>query len=220
MLAQELSPESLLGAIHSESKLLSVTDRMMVLYDLAIAATAEDPAISGAWALEMYDLATKEMPRGQMNREAGRKNALTILCLTDAERAAEHYLELEPSVAHQPNEDPRIDLARHLFPRLWAKQGMRALPTIQRFAEFTSRTGQYPYVAMGHILPQIARVDRRAARSLFRAAVERLPNERSIWRTEDDYLSFLRESWPVASRQGSAACGGGGVVRGAALGGG
>jgi hypothetical protein len=52
MVAQELSAESLLRAVHSESKLLSVTDRMMVLYDLAIAATAEDPATSAAWALE------------------------------------------------------------------------------------------------------------------------------------------------------------------------
>jgi hypothetical protein len=105
-----------------------------------------DPALSAEWSLEMYDLATNashESPWQQMNQLPERKNALTVLSLTDQERAAQHFLELERDANPQPNEDPRIDCARHLFPLLWAKQGKQALPAILRMADFTSRTGQY-----------------------------------------------------------------------------
>ncbi|HEV3201298.1 MAG TPA: hypothetical protein VGZ73_25535 [Bryobacteraceae bacterium] len=200
--AQGISAEALLTNVHREAQEQSVHDRLMLLYDLAIAATGVDAALSARWSLEMYDLARDapyEQPWQQMNQAAYRKNALTILSLTDPERAAQHFQELEPSPGHQPNEDPRIDLARHLFPRLWAKEGEKSLPTILRFADFTSLTGQYPYVAVGHILPELARVDRPAAHSLCLAAVRRLGEERGIWRTPDDYMKFLRESWPVMS---------------------
>jgi hypothetical protein len=187
MRAQEITAETFIGNLHREAQEQPVHDRLILLYDLAIAATGVDSALSAEWSLEMYDLATKdaphEQPWQQMNQAAGRKNALTILSLTDPERAAQHFLELEPSPGHQPNEDPRIDLARHLFPRLWAKQGEKSLPTILRFADFTSLTGQYPYVAVGHILPGLAKVDRAAAHSLCLAAIHRFGEERGIWRT-------------------------------------
>jgi hypothetical protein len=174
----------------------------MLLWDLAIAATGFNQKLSAEWSIEMYHLASNVAPGDQpwqrMNGASSRKNALTVLSLTDPARAAEHYLELAPSAEHQPNEDPRIDLARHLFPRLWDVEGERALPLIERFAAFTSRTGQYPYIGIGHILPQLARVDRLAARRVFQAAVRRLAEEH-IWRALDDYLKFLREYWPVAS---------------------
>jgi hypothetical protein len=200
--SQEITAETLIGNLHREAQEQPVHDRLILLYDLAIAATGVDSALSAKWSLEMYDLARDaphEQSWQQMNQAAGRKNALTILSLTDPERAAQHFLELEPSPGHQPNEDPRIDLARHLFPRLWAKQDEQSLPTILRFADFTSRTGQYPYVAVGHILPRLAKVDQAAAHSLCLAAVHRLGEERGIWRTPDDYMKFLRESWPAMS---------------------
>jgi hypothetical protein len=200
--AQAISPETLLADLYSQALQQSPHDRLILLQDLAIAATGVDPATSTGWSLEMYELATNaphQQRWQQVNQAAGRKNALTILSLTDPERAALHFLELEPSAAHQPNEDPRIDLARNLFPRLWAKEGKQSLSTILRFADFTSRTGQYPYVAIGHILPRLAKIDRTEAHSLLLAAVHRLGEERGIWRTPDDYLQFLRESWPAIS---------------------
>jgi hypothetical protein len=199
--AQEPTAEARLGNLHREAQEQPVHDRLSLLYDLAIAATGVDPALSAEWSLEMYHLATKDTSHEQPWRDqlAMRKNALTVLSLTDPERAARHFMELEPSADHQPNEDPRIDLARHLFPRLWERQAKQALPAILRFADFTSRTGQYPYVAIGHILPGLANVDRAAAHALFVDAVHRLAGERGIWRTPDDYLQFLRESWLAAS---------------------
>jgi hypothetical protein len=200
--AQAIRPESLLADLHTQSREQPPHDRLMLLWELAIAATGVDAATSAAWAIEMYDVAAHAphyLRWQQMNQAAGRKNALTILSLTDPKRAAEHFLELEPSPAHQPSEDPRIDLARHLFPRLWTVEGRSSLPELLRFADFTSRTGQYPYVAMGHVLPKLAKVDPAAAHSVMLSAIDRLGKERGIRRTQDDYLKFLRESWPAVS---------------------
>jgi hypothetical protein len=200
--AQAVSPEALLQDLHTQSRELPAHDRLILLWDLALAATGVDSAASGAWALEMFDVAERaprEVPWQQMNRAAARKNALTILSLTDPKRAAAHFLELDPSPAHMPAEDPRIDLSRHLFPRLWDVEGRRSLPELQRFAGFTSRTGQYPYVAIGLVLPKLAKADPAAAHSIVLTAVERLGKETGIRRTQDDYLRFLRESWPALS---------------------
>ncbi len=202
--AQPIQPETLLRDLHREAQQQPAQDRLMLLWDLAIAATGVDHALSADWSMEMYDLATNaphDLPWQQMNQLSERKNALTVLSLTDPERAAQHFLELERGANPQPNEDPRIDCARNLFPRLWAKQGRQALPAILRIADFTSRTGQYPYIGIGHILPSLDKVDPTAAHSLFLAAVHRLAGERGIWRTPDDYLQFLRESWPAVSRK-------------------
>jgi hypothetical protein len=196
------APEQLLVAVHRESRELPAHERFTVLWDLAVAATGVDPAQSAAWSLEMYEL-TRIAPRDvrwqEMNSVAARKNALTILCLTDPKNAAAHFLELDRSSTHQPNEDPRIDLSRHLFPRLWAKEGKRSLPAILKMVDFTSRTGQYPYIGIGHILPSLAKIDPGAAHSMASAAIERLRVERGIWRTPDDYVKFLRESWSALS---------------------
>ncbi|HEY3742921.1 MAG TPA: hypothetical protein VGL53_23905 [Bryobacteraceae bacterium] len=200
--AGTISPESLLANLHRESQTQLPYNRVTLLYDLTIAETGIDPATSAAWSLEMYDLATHaphELHWQQMNQAAGRKNALTVLSLTYPELAARHFLELEPSIAHQPYEDPRIDLARHLFPRLWDSQGQRSLSTILQFADFTSRGGQYPYIAIGHILPRLAKIDPSSAHSVWLDVVHRLDGERGIWRTPDDYMEFLRECWPVMS---------------------
>jgi hypothetical protein len=157
-----------LAELHKQARSQPLADRIATLYDLAIAETAIDRQTSALWALEMYDLANT-MPRDgqlqQMLQAAQRKNALTVLSLADPLAAAQHFLDLEPSAAHLPNEDPRIDLARHLFPKLWAKQGTESLPGIRRMCDFTSERGQYPYVAMGHILPLIAKADPEAATS-------------------------------------------------------
>jgi hypothetical protein len=200
--AQTIKPELLIRDLHREAQQLPVRDRLGVLYDLAIAETGVDPARSAAWALEMFELAgntPQDVRWQQVNRAADRKNALTVLSLTDPVRAAEYFPELEPSTGHLPNEDPRIDLARNLFPRLWAKEGKASLPIILRLADLTSRSGQYPYIAIGHILPKLAEIDPAAAHSLLLAAVHRRGEERGIWRTPDDYLKFLREVWPAIS---------------------
>lgn len=200
--AGAISPGFMLDRLHRESQNQLPYDRLTLLYDLAIAATAVDSAKSAAWSQEMYELAShapNELRWQQMNQAAERKNALTVLSLTNPDLAARHFPELEPSNAHQPYEDPRIDLARYLFPRLWEAQGKRSLPTILQLAEFTSRGGQYPYIGIGHILPKLAKVDPAMARSIWLAAVHRLASERGIWRTPDDYLEFLREGWPIIS---------------------
>jgi hypothetical protein len=110
--AQPIRPETLLADLHREAQQQPAEDRLMLLWDLAIAATGMDPALSSDWSLEMYDLATNaphELPWQQMNQVPERKNALTVLSLTDRERAAQHFLELERRANPQPNEDPRID---------------------------------------------------------------------------------------------------------------
>ena len=202
--AETISPESLLVELHSEARQQAPHDRLISLNDLAIAATGVNSATSTKWALETFNLAgiaPHELRWQQINQVAARKNALTILSLTDPFSAAKNFIELEPSPAHQPNEDPRIDLSRNLFPRLWAKQGEKSLSKILTLADFTSRTGQYPYVAIGHILPKLAAVDPAAGHQLLLAAVHRLGEERGILRTPDDYLQFLRESWPAVSAE-------------------
>jgi hypothetical protein len=191
-----------LAELHTQARSQPIADRIETLYDLAVAASAVDRQTSASWALEMFDL-SNTLPRDsrfqQMLQAAQRKNALTVLSLTDPLAAAQHFFELEPSAAHLPNEDPRIDLARHLFPKLWAKQGAQSLPAIRRMCDFTSEQGQYPYVAMGHVLPLIAKADPEAAHILFNEALKRLDTEHGIVRTQTDYLKFLREIWPAIS---------------------
>jgi hypothetical protein len=202
--AQPIRSEALLRDLHGEAQQQLPQDRLILLWDLAIAATGVDPALSADWSMEMFDLAAnapRALPWQQLNQTSMRKNALTVLSLTDPERAAQHFMELDRGANPQPNEDPRIDCARQLFPRLWAKQGKQALPAILRMADFTSRTGQYPYIGIGHILPSLSKVDPIAAHSLFLAAVHRLAEERGIWRTPDDYLQFLRETWAAVSQK-------------------
>jgi hypothetical protein len=105
--AQSLpNPDALLHEIHAESQNLTPAERVEVLHQLSIAATAMDPKISAAWAIEMYDLATARLTGaqkwGQMNRAAQRKNALTVLSFSDTDAAAARFFELEPSPGHLP----------------------------------------------------------------------------------------------------------------------
>jgi hypothetical protein len=172
------------------------------LYELSVAATALNRQTSAAWAIEMYDCATgMHAPPEQMYRAAQRKNALTVLSFSDPEAAAARFLQLEPSPAHAPFEDPRVDLSRHLFPRLWNKNGMRSLQAIRNLAVFTARTGEYPYAAMALLLPKVAQADRRTARALFTASVRQMPSTHPLHRTHDVYIRLLRAGWPIASQQ-------------------
>jgi len=197
------SPEALLNAIHAQSQELGPSDRVDLLYELSIAATAVSRQTSADWAIEMYECATTSLPdpEEQMFRAAQRKNALTVLSLSDPEAAAERFPQLEPSPAHALSEDPRVDLSRHLFPRLWAKNGLRSLPVIRRLAAFTALTGEYPYAAMATLLPKVAQVDRRTAQALFTEAVHQMPSTHPLHRTQDVYIRFLRAAWPIATRQ-------------------
>jgi hypothetical protein len=199
------SPQSLLASLHAQAAMLAPSDRVDLLAELSIAATGANPKLSAEWSIEMYDCASSTMPNGQnweqMTRAAQRKNALTILSFSDPDAAAERFTQLEPSPAHRPLEDPRVDLSRHLFPRLWARDGLRSLPAIRRLASFTAESGEYPYAAMATLLPQIAPVDRSTARALFTEAVRRMPGKIRVHRTQDVYIRFLRAGWPIASRR-------------------
>ena len=198
-------PSALLKAIHDQAAELSPSDRVALLYQLSIEATAVSPKTSTAWSIEMYDCATNKMPTRekweQTNRAAQRKNALTVLSLSDPDAAAERFIHLEPSPGHSPSEDPRVDLSRHLFPHLWAKHGLRSLPTIRRLALFTASSGEYPYAAVALLLPKLAQVDRRKARALFVEAVHQMPRKNRLHRTQDMYIRFLRAGWPIASHK-------------------
>jgi hypothetical protein len=195
------SPDVLLSIVHDQAAKVAVSERVDLLYELAIAATGVSRKTSADWSMEMYDLATNGMSGEPMNRAAQRKNALTVLSFSDPEGAAKRFFELEPSPGHLPDEDPRVDLSRHLFPRLWAKEGLRSLPLIRRMASFTASSGEYPYAAMALLLPQIAQVDLPSARALFTEAVQHMPSEHRIHRTQDTYIRFLRAGWPVASQR-------------------
>jgi hypothetical protein len=194
------SPEALLFAIHDQASTLPPGDRVDLLYQLSISATGVNAGLSARWAIEMYDLATTRMSDNSMMRAAQRKNALTVLSFSDAEGAAELFFQLEPSQGHRLSEDPRVDLSRHLFPRLWAKNGSSSLPLIRRLAKFTASTVEYPYAAMASLIPQVARVDSRSARELFVEGVRQMPGEHRIHRSQDMYVRFLRSGWPLVSR--------------------
>ena len=199
------SPEALLSMVHEQSKQLEPIERAEVLNELSIAATGVNRKASGEWAVEMYDLATNRMNRPekweQMTCAAQRKNALTVLSFTDPAGAAQRFFDLEPSAGHLPDEDPRVDLSRHLFVRLWEKDAQPSLPLIRRLSDFTAKTGEYPYAAMGTLIPEVARVNRREARTLFAEAVRHMRDEPRIHRTLGAYVNFLRGSWPTAARK-------------------
>jgi len=196
------TPAALLSTIHAQAQNLSPSDRVDLLYELSIAATATNRQTSAAWAIEMYDCATTlHSPQEQMYRAAQRKNALTVLSFSDPEAAAARFMQLEPSPAHAPFEDPRVDLSRHLFPRLWNKDGKRSLQVIRNLAAFTASTGEYPYAAMALLLPRVAQLDPRIARALFSEAVHQMPSNHPLHRTHDVYIRFLRAGWPIASRR-------------------
>jgi hypothetical protein len=201
-LAAAPTPEMLLANVHAQLGQLTPSGQCNVLYELAIAATGLNAKTSADWALEMYDVATHRLPDGQgseqMNRAANRKNALTVLSFSEPDAAAKRFFELEPSGGHAPFEDPRVDLSRHLFPALWEKHGKGSLRTIRLLAEFTTKSGEYPYVGIGNVLPSIAKVDPGAARGIFNDAVRQLAKHHGSHRTQSAYLQFLRASWSVA----------------------
>jgi len=194
------SPDTLLNTLHAQAGELSPSDRVDVLHELSIGATAVNRQTSAAWSIEMYECATSSIP-DPMARAAQRKNALTVLSFSDPEAAAERFFQLEPSPAHAPFEDPRVDLSRHLFPRLWVKNGQRSLPVIRHLAEFTASSGEYPYAAMALLLPKVAQVDPRSARALFTEAVLQMPSKHPLHRTQDVYIRFLRAGWSIAGRR-------------------
>ncbi len=66
-------------------------------------------------------------------------------------------------------------------------------------AEFTAQSGEYPYAAMGLLIPQVAPLNARDARQLFEDGLRHLPTANAIHRTHDAFFKFLRGGWPVAS---------------------
>jgi hypothetical protein len=79
-------PASLLSDLHTQARSQPIADRVVTLYDLAIAETGVDRQTSASWALEMYDL-SNTLPRDsrfqQVLQAAQRKNALTVLSLRE-----------------------------------------------------------------------------------------------------------------------------------------
>ncbi len=190
---------ALLDEAYQLSRPMAVGDRIQLLHAMAKAAEKADSASSRTWALEMYEIATRDLGRG-IARDASRKNAVTVLAANDPMRAAELLAALDPPTAHLPNEDPRVDAARAVIPAVSAKQGLAALPLIEKLARDLGASGQFPYQAVGEILPGVATKQRPAARRMFLEAVAALPRYRHIWRANADFVEFLRLTWSHVDR--------------------
>jgi hypothetical protein len=121
------------------------------------------PSQYETWSDEMYDVAFGVT--NDWNRIAAKKNAVGFLSFVNPDKAMSRFKEIEDPLP-QPNgrfpEDVRADGAGPIFVNYWhsgkkPSSPWERLAVIEDEADRVGRTGEYPYVAMGKIIVELAK---------------------------------------------------------------
>jgi hypothetical protein len=190
-------PVQLLQEVYSAAANSVPEERSSLLLNIANTVAPMDPSRSQDWALELLDYATKNVSDARY-RAAQQKNALTALARVDPEKAAELFQTQDLPPKPIGREDVRVSATQVLFPRLWTKKGILALPQIQALAAWLGMTGAYPYLSMGEIVEDTAKVDREKAGQLISEAIEFRSKDPGFWSTSYQYIDFLRRISRIA----------------------
>lgn len=183
------------------SRSFTPEERAELLLRLAQAAAPFDAARANSWSLELFRIATTQLPHG-MYRNAMQKDALVTLAQSDPVQAAKLYKQQDvPNTSDDPEmlEDTRSFGTRTLFQALWAREGSAALPTIQSIADYLGSTGQYPYHAMADIIVRLSDRDKSKATALLSQAVSYLSRDPGFADTNREYVDFLVKTHKVAT---------------------
>ncbi|MGA7293212.1 MAG: hypothetical protein WBW53_12600 [Terriglobales bacterium] len=149
--------QQLLEEADAVSHDFSPEERADFLGNAALAAHGS-PRLCEAFSLELFTIASTKLQPGRY-RAAMQKNALVALSRVDPEKAASLFTKQDtPDMWNipVPGEDFRAFGARTIFPALYSRKGMTAIPTIQSMAYWVGSTGEYPYRAVSEILNKIS----------------------------------------------------------------
>jgi len=137
------------------------------------------------WATELFNVASLTgLPASTQ------EGALIALARLDTDRAVQLFRRqvLPPEGA---SEDARTYAALALFPSLWARDGKDSILTIEDLAAWLGSTGEYPYRAVGTVIPELAKVDQLLGRKLFFEAIRYFGIERKFPGSNRAYVDFL-----------------------------
>lgn len=189
--AESPDADHLIAEANVISRDFTPEERANLLLDILDTPLGTSPTQGEKWSLELFSISKNQLRPGSY-RAATQKNALVALAKIDSSEAAKLFKSQDtPDMWNEPvpAEDYRTWAARTLFPRLWAKSGMRSLPEIRELSSWLGLTGEYPYVAMIPIVLAVAKIDKGAADGLIAAAI-------GFYRTDLPFLNKYREFTP------------------------
>ena len=196
-------PESLLIRSYLKSKDFTPSNRALLLNRLADAASKLQPPLTRLWSEEAFQVASK-LPVDDENRQAYQANAAVGLVKVDPKRALELLAMTdppEPAKEGQPKPmDMRTFAAENVFPEIWKRDGVPALDNIRSQAQQIGETGEYPYRAIGKILPEVAKRSQPKAETLFTEALSYYNKSAPDHASNREFTLFLSESWGAAPR--------------------
>jgi hypothetical protein len=160
-------------------------DRAAVLTLLVGAAASVPPERAADWAVDLFNVAKfTGFP------DSAQESAMTTLAKVDTERAVQLFRE-QVVPPEDANEDSRIFATVVLFQALWAQKGKDSILTIENLAAWLGSTGEYPYSAVGTVIPELAKTDPLLSRSFFLEAVRHFGIERKFPDSNRAYVDFL-----------------------------
>ena len=158
LLGADDAPQAILTACASYARSMLPEERAFLMVRIAtIASTGKLPQ-STKWAREAF-LAGSDLQES-WNKIALQKNALVALASTRSAEALRLLGTLPAPKATSEariDEDPRADAARVIFESAYRKNGEKALSQMIQVSSYLGRTGEYPYVAWGIVLPKLAK---------------------------------------------------------------
>ncbi len=196
-------PESLLIRSYLKSKDFTPSDRALLLNRLAAAASKLQPPLTKLWSEEAFQVASK-LPLNDENRQVYQANAAVELVTVDPKRAFEVLAMIDPPEPTQEGQSKPMDMrtyaAENVFPEIWKTDGVPALDHIRAQAEHIGETGEYPYRAIGKILPDVGKRSQPKAETLFTEALSYYTKSAPDHDSDREFALFLSESWGVVPR--------------------
>jgi hypothetical protein len=167
-------------------------ERASFLVDASRAAF-RDPDLCKTFSLELFAIASTKLEPGHY-RAATQKNSLVALSKVDPEQAGALFTKQDtPDMWNMPVllEDFRAFGARTIFPELYAKEGMPAVPTIQSMANWVGSTGEYPYRAISQIIGKIPAGRSETANALVADAIRFFGVDRHFLDQNKEFTDFI-----------------------------
>lgn len=204
--AQPVSPAStpdpvmLLKESYALTAGLTPQTRCGALFSLADAAEPIDPALSKAWANELFT-ATFDLPPS-WNRGAFQKNALALLSSHDPVLAFDRQALMDAPVAIEDvvPEDLRAYLGISLFTAYGGpKPTVARMRAIRERARAIAADGAYPFLGIAPILKSIWGSDPIEALAWWQEAMGYFVRQSRVANANEQFLKFLDSMWESLS---------------------
>lgn len=182
----------LLDRAYGLSKNLSDSDRAFLLGRIASASAKNDSERATKVAEEVFGITSNLKPG--MNRNQAELSAVSAVAESDIPAALQMLQRMEAPPAGAQMPDLRMGLAAMLFQRHWQKEGLNGIDTLNATARRLGDSGNYPFMAMGPIIRQVARKDAEKAQSLFNDSLAYIANPPKDQMGADSIAGFLRNN--------------------------